>query len=75
MKKLTPEMEQMQKDLQLAQQQVQAGRSALRTPYIDPDVATRVTRAVAYWDQQAQNIQQQIDVVVSGNGQPKQSKR
>ena len=75
MKKPTPEMQQMQKELQFAQQQVQAGKSALRNPDIDPDVATRVTRAVAYWDQQAQNLQHEIDMVVSVDGQSKQSKR
>ena len=43
-------------DIDFAKQQVQAGQRALNNPDIDPKVAVRVTRALAFWEQRVETL-------------------
>jgi len=43
-------------DIEFAKQQVQAGQRALTNRDIDPKVAVRVTRALAFWEQRVETL-------------------
>ena len=75
MKKPNEQQQQLEHELQFAQQQVESGRAALRNPDIDPKVAERVENAVAHWEKQQQRAQNELDLLHSSNGTPKQSQR
>lgn len=75
MKKPNREIEQAEHELRFAEQQVDSGTRALNNPDIDPAVAKRVEDAVAYWERQIIIAQQNLDMVRSMDGQPKQTKR